>query len=343
MKRRIFGAAALCLLLAMSSHAQPQTQPQTYSFTASSLASGPSTLTVNRNGSKERIEVHTASGGVSLRVLYDFQAHRIYTTDLTNKTCTTQEYSSAYAPQLWDPIGGAAEYAAQIGSLPKVRKEAVNGMPAALVEAQVSQGKARYWLEEKYGFPVKLSYALGKEPERVMLELRELSYAPSAASLFAAPAGCTQIGGVSTANGGHAEMAVSASVAGAATLGGADEKPAAQAGDPKALMGKWDFTGKSAAGVEWHGTLTVEKLDADSFDSSKYSNVCEFDLASEDSGRGVSGPCLYDPATKKFSMTGGRMSNAYSFTATLAPDGKSLTQGSWVEGARAPGTWTAKR
>jgi hypothetical protein len=32
-------------------------------------------------------------------------------------------------------------------------------------------------------------------------------------------------------------------------------------------------------------------------------------------------------------------SNQYSFTAVLSPDGKSLTQGRWVEGAS--GTWSA--
>jgi hypothetical protein len=348
MEKRIFCTLAAASLLAVEAPAQAPALPQTYAFTASSRMSGPMTLTVNRNGSKELIEVDGASAGVHLRVLYDFQAHRIYTTDLDGGRCTTQQYASAYAPVLWDPIGGGAEQIQGTRSLRTIRLEPVNGIAARLVEAALpeGQGKYRLWLEEKFGFPVKQAVVLGSGPERLMFEIRKISYAPPAATLFTAPAQCTPIGGVSNANGGSAEMSVEATAQGQATLGGgAAAKPAAavQAGDPNRLTGKWDFTGKDGAGTQWRGTLTVQKLEPNSFDPAQYSNVCDLDLSSANSGKGVSNACLYDPRTKTLSLTGGEDSHKYSFTAVLSPDGASLTQGRWVEGASGTGAWSATR
>jgi hypothetical protein len=346
MKKRLFCTIAAGLLPAMQTLAQSPATPRTYAFTATSKMGGPMTLTVNRNASKELVEMAGDSGDLHLRLLYDFEAHRIYTIDLKAGRCTTQEYASAYAPVLLDPIGGGEEAARETRSLPAIRREPVNGIAARLVEAAVpeQQGKYRVWLEEKFGFPVKQAIVLASGPEQLLFEMRKISYAPSPATLFTAPAQCTPIQGVSNANGGHAEMNVEATAQGEAVLGGApDGKQAAQAGDPNRLAGKWDFTGKDGAGVQWLGTLTVEKLEPNSFDPAEYSNVCDLSLTSANSGRGVSGPCLYDPRTKVFSLAGGEGSHKYSFTAVLSPDGASLTQGRSVEGASGSGTWTATR
>lgn len=341
-----FRMIAAGLLLAAQAPAQTPALPQTYTFIATSNMSGPMTVTVNRNGSKELIEMAGAAGGIHLRLLYDFQAHRIYTIDLDAGRCTTQEYSSPYAPALLDPVGGAEETARETRSLRTVRREPVNGTAARLVEGAFpgGEGKYRFWLEEKFGFPLKQAVVLGNGPERLLYEIRKISYTPSAATLFNAPAQCARIGGVSNANGGSAEISVEATAQGEATLGaGAPSgKPAAQAGDPNRLAGKWDFTGKDGAGVEWRGTLTVEKLDANSFDPAKYSNVCDLGLSSAKSGRGVSGPCLYDPRTKTLTLAGGEDSRAYSFTAVLSPDGAGLTRGVWVDRSGS-GSWSAVR
>ncbi len=345
MKKRMYCPIAAGLLLAVQAAAQSPALPQTYAFTATSEMAGPMTLTVNRSGSMELIEV-AGSGGLHLRVLYDFKAHRIYTTDVDGGSCTTQEYASAYAPVLWDPIGGGQEDAQKAGALRTIRREAVNGIAARLVEAALPEGQGtwRSWLDEKFGFPVKQTIVLGSAPERLLFEIRKISYATPAATLFTAPAQCTHIGGVSNANGGSAEINIEASAQGQAVLGGATaEKPAAQAGDPERLAGKWDFTGKDGAGTPWHGTLTVEKLEPNSFDPAQYSNVCDLSLSSANSGKGVSNACLYDPQTKTFSLAGGEDSHKYSFTAVLSPDGTSLTRGRWVEGASASGAWSATR
>jgi hypothetical protein len=342
----MFRAIAGALLLAGQAPAQSPALPQTYAFTATSLMGGPMTLTVSRNGSKELIEMAGAPGGLHLRILYDFQAHRLYTTNLDGGPCSTQEYSSAYAPPLHDPIGGREEMARETRSLQTIRREPINGINARLVEAALPDGggKIRLWLEEKLGFVVKQAYVLGSEPEKVVFEMRKISYAPSAATLFTAPAQCVRIGGVSNANGGSAEMNVEATAQGEAALGGAPVgKQAAPAGDPSRLAGKWDFAGKDGAGTQWHGTLTVEKIEPNSFDVTKYSNVCDLSVSSANSGKGVSGPCLYDPRTKTFTLAGGEGERKYSFTAVLSADGGSLMQGRWVEATPASGTWSARR
>ena len=58
--------------------AQGPALPQTYSFVANSNMMGPATIKVNRNGSKELIEVTATSGDYHLRQLYDFKAHRVF-------------------------------------------------------------------------------------------------------------------------------------------------------------------------------------------------------------------------------------------------------------------------
>jgi hypothetical protein len=333
------------LLLAMQATAQSPNLPQTYAFTATSNMMGAMTITVNRNGSKELLEMASASGSMHLRLLYDFQAHRIYTLDLDSNLCSTQEYVSPYAPALHDPIGGAEEMVQQTKALRTVGRENVNGIAARLVEAPVEgeKGKMRLWLEEKFGFPVKQALAMGNGPERLLFEMRKLSYAPSAASLFTTPANCTRVAGVTNANGGHAEMSVGVGVQAQAGSGDAPAaKQPAQTGGA-VLVGKWDFTGRDGTGTQWRGTLTVEKLEPNSFDPAKYSNTCDLGVQSANSGKGVSGPCLYDPKTKTFSFAGGEDRHKYSFTAALSPDGTSLTQGRWVEGASGNGNWSAAR
>ena len=148
---------------------------------------------------------------------------------------------------------------------------------------------------------------------------------------------------MTSATGGHAEMNVDVAVQAQKGLAGAPEgKQAAQTGGA-VLLGKWAFTGRDGAGVQWRGTLTIEKLEPNSFDPTQYSNTCDLSLSSANSGKGMSNACLYDPRTKTFSFAGGEDSHKYSFTAVLSPEGTSLTRGRWVEGASGDGAWSAAR
>ncbi|MBZ5585409.1 MAG: transposase zinc-binding domain-containing protein [Acidobacteriia bacterium] len=295
MRIRFSCVTILGLTLVMQLQAQAPSLPQTYSFVANSNMMGQATIKVNRNGSKELVEVAGASGNYHLRQLYDFQAHRVYTIDLNVNQCTSQEYTSDYAPALHDPIGGASEMAKEAGSLRTIGREAVNGTAARLVEAPLegSQGKYRIWLDEKFGFPVKQAVILGAEPEKLLFEMRQISYAPSAATLFTAPAQCTRVGGVTSATGGSAEMAVDVTVQGQARQHG----PAY----------------RQAHSLPLHQHRLMQALE-----------------------------------TCRTAVLGGSVewcdhcqSHKYSITAFLSPDGKSLTQGRWVEAASGNGAWSA--
>ena len=111
---------------------------------------------------------------------------------------------------------------------------------------------------------------------------------------------------------------------------GAGQQPAANSSSGPSL-GKWEFTGKDSTGVAWTGTLTIEKLDPNNFDTNKYHSMCILEVNSASSGRGVEAPCMYNPSTRAVSFSTGTNRSASSYTAVLSPDDKSLTQGKWTE------------
>ncbi len=133
---------------------------------------------------------------------------------------------------------------------------------------------------------------------------------------------------------------------------GAGEPQQAKSGDGPAL-GKWEFTGKDNKGLVWTGTLTIEKLDPQSFDVDRFHSMCSLEMESTDpnvGGRGVSAPCTYNKATRAVEFTTGA-SNISSYTAVLSADGRSLTQGKWTESEKSrqsgtkvlrTGDWSAK-
>jgi hypothetical protein len=215
MTNRTHRAAVLgWMLAAILAPAQPL--PDTYSVVATGEMGGPLSIKVNRNGSKELIEWRNESGDVHLRQLYDFQAHRVYNVDLVVNRCTIQEYASPFAPMNHDPIGGADEMRKEMAKDPPkvLRTEAVNGIKTRVADAVFpeGQGKMTFWLDEKYGFAVKQTITMRGKPERLLYEIRQISYAPSPASLFTPPAECTRVGGVTSATGGHAEAQVEVKV-----------------------------------------------------------------------------------------------------------------------------------
>jgi hypothetical protein len=234
MIRRTLESALLAAMLTASlAHAQQQLPklPETYSFFAKSEGMWPkSTHKVNRNGPKELFEVRNESGDFHLIQLYDFQAQKVYTRDMNAKTCTVQKYTSPYLSVLQDPIGGWEEVRSGMATQPPkvLRTEKVNGIGAKVVDAVIgNEGKYTYWLDEKFGFPVKQTVTLKGQAERLLLEMRELTYAASPESLFTPPAVCTAVGGSTSTTGGHSETALEATASGTVQLGAAE--PAAPA------------------------------------------------------------------------------------------------------------------
>jgi len=211
---------ALMASLALPAAAQPAALPQTYSFVGTNAMFGaPQNVKVNRNGSMELIErtrpAAPGRGELHDKLLYDFQAHKIYSMNPTTNQCTVQEYGSAFAP-MFDPVGGSQEMTAGLADAPQgaMKRETVNGIATRFVEMPLpgNQGKYKIWVEEKSNFLVKLVAAMAGAPEETQLEIRDLSYAPSPAALFVAPEGCVRIGGVSLSNGGHSEVAVDVNI-----------------------------------------------------------------------------------------------------------------------------------
>ncbi len=92
-------------------------------------------------------------------------------------------------------------------------------------------------------------------------------------------------------------------------------------------MGKWAFTGKDDKGVSWTGTLMVEKLDTNRFDAGKYHSMCNLEMKSVNSTKGIETPCTWEPNKREVSFSTG---DTASYTAILSPDGKSLTRGKWT-------------
>jgi hypothetical protein len=225
MIKHTFGLTLAATLAAGFVHAQPAFPklPETYSFLAKSELMWPkSTHTVNRNGSRERFEVVNESGDFHLIQLYDFQEHKVYVRDVNIKTCTVQKYISPYISALQDPIAGWEEVRAEMAkSVTKVlRTESVNGIATSVLDQLLgSEGKYTFWLDETFGFPVKRTVTLKGQPERLLMEIRKLSYAASPESLFTPPAECTAIGGYSSTTGGHSETTIEATASGTVQLG----------------------------------------------------------------------------------------------------------------------------
>jgi hypothetical protein len=329
---RMLCTLASGLALALTAAAQSPSLPQAYGFQATVNMFGPAEIKVNRNVSKELIEVTGAS--YHIRVLYDFQAHKIYTTDLSTNSCTMQEYRSSYAPTMHDPIGGLEEIRKQGGMPPTTRNETVNGIATKMAENNEGQ---KIWIEAQYGygFPVKIE--AGGQP---MFEMRKLVYGLSAPNLFAVPPGCTAAGGYSDANGGHyvSGTGEGAPATDGANRGGGTGGNASVKADGKTLLGEWTFTGKDGKGVVWNGTLKIDPLGEYSSDAGKYSNMCDVNAQSANAGKGFSSGCMYNALDKTLTWS----SEGFSLSAVLSPDGRSLTQGKWVEKGAA-GSWSAKR
>jgi hypothetical protein len=103
------------------------------------------------------------------------------------------------------------------------------------------------------------------------------------------------------------------------------------AGPPS--FGKWEYAGLDNSGVNWTGTLTIEKVDPTKWDAKRYFALCEVEERSLNPNKGtrsVQGLCEYDGRTRTVSFTflGSKL---HSFSAVLSQDGKSLTGGKWTE------------
>ncbi len=226
----------LMLSLAVAQLAAQTAAPTAYTVTHStrmtevSMFTGQiSNLKVYRKGSKELVDLTVAPfaanpDGTHLRYLFDFQAHKAFTQDLTHNACSWMSYVSARAPMFYDPITAMDEATrAQFAEAKKnpAGKETVNGIPAIVTESATPEGKMRTWLAEKGDYPVKMTQQPPNGPVMTMLEVKQIDFAPPADSNFAPPANCdTHVDGEWSDTGvsAHTSMSIKEKASGSVDL-----------------------------------------------------------------------------------------------------------------------------
>ncbi|HUY13249.1 MAG TPA: GIDE domain-containing protein [Terriglobia bacterium] len=176
-------------------------------LTEASLFTGqPSTLKIYRNGSKERIDLRIAPwaanrDGLRNRFLFDFSAHKAYTTAWNGNvvSCSWIKYVSADAPGNYDPITGTASMMTGLGKegTPKdLGPQTLNGIPAKGEETMIEGVlPVKVWIAQKGGFLVKYSAPMPGGKGTAGFEVKQVSLAPPPASVFATPTGCSETQG----------------------------------------------------------------------------------------------------------------------------------------------------
>jgi len=199
--------------------------PQTYSYVQDPAASvlGRAIVKVARDGPREAIDQILPVGPGRAKEfhahhLYDFEAHKIYTRIVSDPSvpCTVMTYTSPAVPQEFDVITGSAGSGSMkdlLAHATMVRREAVNGIPARVMEVTASNMKETVWMADPGGFPVKVVLLPPGGTATTMLEVKQLSFARPPASAFTPPSGCDALRGEATATHTHVEFGTGAATA----------------------------------------------------------------------------------------------------------------------------------
>lgn len=240
--------------------AQDATAPQAYSYTQDPALSimGPTIVKLSRDGPKELVDQIIPAGPgrdkeFHNRVLYDFQAHKIYTRIVSDASvpCSVMDYTSPAAPPEFDMISGAADLMKEMGAdkdqSKQVGTETVNGLAAKVMEVNSAQGKGKVWVAVKGNFPIKIVSIAPDGNVLTVIEMKQLSFAKPPASTFNLPEGCTAIQGEASAHGVHAETGPGASAA----------KPTANI-TTLTLQSIPNYKGPCPAHIKMAGTITTD-------------------------------------------------------------------------------------
>lgn len=203
LKNRLFvsawAAAAIALVETPYLAAQPYAPaPETYSITQLSSLMGPAVIErIWRDGSRAVIELNTPSaepGGKAshVRSFYDLSTRTNVSWDPTTTAplCGT----GAFGGDWGDPFASSAEMTTDLFSkkVTPAGAETINGISAKLFNADMgADGKARVWIEPKYGLIMKAELTQPNAAPRVILQTQTLSFAKPPAGTFALPAGCS--------------------------------------------------------------------------------------------------------------------------------------------------------
>ncbi len=162
---------------------------------------GPLVIKLSRDGSKEVVDQFMAPGPghdkeYHSHMLYDFQAHTVYSTIPSdpNMTCGAQAYTDATAPAEEDVISGADALMKELiepgDKTTELGRETLNGMPTRVVSITSSKANAKIWFAQKGGYPVKIDVIEPGGKLTHFLEVKQISFAKPPASAFALPAIC---------------------------------------------------------------------------------------------------------------------------------------------------------
>lgn len=184
-------------------------------FTEPSMITGqPSTLNIYRSGSRERVDLRIAPwakgpDGVRESFLFDFIAHKAYTTDWQGSVsfCSWIKYTSDDGPANYDPFTGRAKSPITPATWGKTftgvamreaGTEMINGMSAKAYEWVGADGKIydELWWSEKYELALKMTMSTPFEGMQGTLEeIKRLDFSTPQDALFAVPTGCSETKG----------------------------------------------------------------------------------------------------------------------------------------------------
>jgi hypothetical protein len=187
-------ALALAIVIVAAIFAAPKLlaqfmkAPDTYTVVENTVMSGPgSTTTVYRDGQKALVEIKNAQGQHT-RTLYDLQAHTDLSWSAENASagCGTGTFSGDWG----DPFASSADMTKGLSD-PNVKMtgaETINGFATKVYEitGPTPAQSAKAWVDNKYGLVIKANVgAMG-----TMVEVKQLSVAKPAASVFFLPSSC---------------------------------------------------------------------------------------------------------------------------------------------------------
>lgn len=262
-------AAVVGLVLVASSGAVARAQsaaPQAYTLKAEgAFVDRTMTLTIVRDGARERVELAIAGAGV-MTTLYDFEARRVYWIGWSGSgSCSSGRYLSARAPVREDPVTGTADNLAKLTegrSRKPAGAGAVRGRPAR-VEAFVGGKRpkdpdepwpTRVWLAEDGGYLLKLE-GEGKQRKPItLLEVTELSFGVPKGAQLQPPSECVATNSEMDDAGnirGSGEMKVDVQASATADLGtGSASATVTQTEKPRAAGALAKLAGVSVTSVE---------------------------------------------------------------------------------------------
>ena len=169
-------------------HGQYAAPPDAYSVTEVNALMGPAaTMKIYRDGSRAVVDNTYPAGNVPhVRALYDLQSKKnvSWAPEDAKIPCTAGTFGGDWG----DPFASSKELNGQLAQqhATEAGTETVNGFPTKVYEvAMGAAGKARAWVDTRYGLIVKLQMG-----SNTMIEMKEATFSRPPAAMFQLPPAC---------------------------------------------------------------------------------------------------------------------------------------------------------